>query len=414
VDVFNKGLEQDRFSRLVPYDEIAGKNEFNLNIPRYIDSSEPEDIHDLDAHLNGGIPNRDIDALQDYWDVFPSIRATLFKDASRAGYSDPLVEEREVKPTILGHAEFESFKSNCLELFEGWKAAHRDNLMAIDVGISPKELIFDVSEDLLARYADAQLLSKYNVYQILMDYWSETMQDDVYMLAQDGWKAANVVRQLVPVKDKKGKAVYKEEHDFEFGAAKSKKRFRSDIVRPELVIARYFAEQKAELDKLQTAYEEATQTLETFVEENSGEEGLIEESKNDKGKVSQKGIKDRLKEASDADEIAALKKCLKLVAEESKCKSAVKAAQDALDEMVFKKIPAIPNDELKDIVVNAKWLASVEAQIIEEIERVTQNLANRVKTLEQRYSKPLPSLSEDVSKYTNLVEGHLKKMGLSW
>lgn len=414
VDVFNKELELDRYSRLVPYDEIAGKNEFNLNIPRYIDASEPEDIHDLDAHLNGGIPIRDIDALQDYWDVFPSIRQALFKDGSREGYCDPLVEEKDVKPTILGHSEFESFKSSCLALFEQWKGELRDRLMAIEPGISPKELIFDISEDLLARYAAAKLVSKYNVYQILMDYWSETMQDDVYMLAQDGWGAGNIVRQLVPVKGKKGKAVYKEDHDFEFGTAKTKKRYRSDIVRPELVIARYFASHKAELDDLQATYEEATQALETFVEENSGEEGLIEEAKNDKGKVSQKGIKDRLKEANDADEIAALKQCLGLVAAESKAKSAVKAAQDALDELVFKKIPDIPEDEIKDIVVNAKWFESVEAQIIEEIERVTQNLANRVKTLEQRYSRTLPSLNDEVSKYTDLVEGHLKEMGLSW
>ena len=114
------------------------------------------------------------------------------------------------------------------------------------------------------------------------------------------------------------------------------------------------------------------------------------------------------------DEIAALKQCLELVANESRCKSAVKAAQDKLDELVFKKIPAIPEAELKEIVVNTKWFASVEEQIIEEIERVTQNLANRVKTLEQRYSKTLPSLSKDVSEYTDLVESHLKKMGLSW
>lgn len=414
VDVFNKGIELDRYSRLVPYSEIAEKNEFNLNIPRYIDSSEPEDIHDLDAHLNGGIPNRDIDALQEYWDVFPSMRTTLFKASSRDGYSDPLVEEREVKPTILEHKEFETFKSGCLELFEKWKATHRKNLMDIDVGVSPKELIFDISEDLLTRYADAKLLSKYSVYQILMDYWAETMQDDVYMLSQDGWKAANVVRLLVPVKDKKGKAVYKEDHDFEFGASKSKKRYRSDIIRPELVIARYFADQKSELDKLQAQFEEATQALETFVEENSGEEGLVEEAKNDKGKVSQKGIKDRLKETSDSDEITVLKQCLELVGVESKAKSAVKAAQEALDEAVFKKIPNIPEEELKDIVVNAKWFASIEAEIIEEIERVTQNLANRVKTLEQRYSKTLPSLNDDVKKYSDLVDGHLKKMGLSW
>jgi|SRR5690554_248093 len=414
IDVFNKELVIDRYSRCVSYDEIADKNEFNLNISRYIDSSEPEDIHDLDAHLNGGIPNRDIDALQEYWDVFPTLRRTLFEDGAREGYSEPLVEEREVKTTILGHSEFENFKSGCLELLEGWKTAHRDTLMAIDIGTSPKELIFDISEDLLTRFAEAQLLSKYNVYQILMDYWAETMQDDVYMLSQDGWKAANAVRQLVPVKDKKGKSVYKEDHDFEFGTSKAKKRYRSEIARPKLVIDRYFSEQQAALNDLETAYDEATQMLEAFIEDNSGEDGLIEDAKNDKGKVTQKGTKDRLKESNDDEEIVTLKECLELVTAESNAKSAAKAAKQKLDDLVFKKIPTIPEAELKDIAVNAKWFASVEEQVIEEIERVIQSLANRVKTLEQRYSKTLPSLSADVAKYEDLVEGHLKKMGLSW
>ncbi|MBF4343335.1 type I restriction endonuclease subunit M, partial [Vibrio anguillarum] len=76
VDAFTKQLELPRYSRMVPISEIAA-NDYNLNIPRYIDSSEPEDLHDLSAHLQGGIPNRDIDALERYWQVFPSIRATL-------------------------------------------------------------------------------------------------------------------------------------------------------------------------------------------------------------------------------------------------------------------------------------------------------------------------------------------------
>ena len=168
------------------------------------------------------------------------------------------------------------------------------------------------------------------------------------------------------------------------------------------------------LDALQTAYETATQELETFIEDNSGEEGLIEGAKNDKGKVTKKGITDQIKQSSDTDEIAVLKKCLKLVNEESKSKSAVKAAKDELDELVFKKIPEIPEGELNALVVQDKWLASIEEQIVEEIERVTQALANRVKTLEERYSETLPDLSKDVGKYTALVEGHLKRMGLSW
>lgn len=420
VDVFNKGLIIDFFSRLVPSEEIATKNEFNLNIPRYIDSSDVEDIHDLDAHLNGGIPNRDIDVLQNYWDVFPSLRKALFSDKAREGYANALVEARNVKSTILEHDEFQAFKQKSLALFEDWKAAHSSALSNITIGDKPKALIFDLSEDLLNRYADADLLSKYDIYQILMNYWAEIMQDDVYMLSQDGWSAGNVVRLLMPVKDKKGKAVYKEEHDFEFGAAKSKKRYKSDIVPPALVIARYFADKQEALDALQNKFDTATQALEAYIEESSssgsgsGEDGLLEEAKNEKGNIARKGLADRIKASNDDEEIAALKHCLALLNAQSKAKSAVKAAKDELDKLVFEKIPTIPESELKDLVVNAKWFATVEAQIIEEVERMTQQLANRVKTLEERYSETMPDLSKNVVKYTNLVEDHLKKMGLSW
>ncbi len=414
VDVFNKQLVIDRFSRLVPYSEIVEKNEFNLNIPRYIDSSDPEDIHDLDAHLNGGIPNCDIDALQNYWDVFPSLRKTLFSDKAREGYANALVEARNVKTTILDHSEFQAFKDNSLKLFEDWKEKHSEQIHNLKVGDKPKDLIFELSEDLLARFSEADLLSKYDIYQILMDYWAEVMQDDVYMLSQDGWIAGNVVRLLVPVKDKKGKAVYKEDHDFEFGTAKSKKRYKSDIVPPSLVIERYFADKQEALNTLQAEFDTSTQDLETYIEENSGEDGLIEEAKNDKGNIAKKGITDRIKTSNDDEEIAALKKCLALVNTQSKSKSAVKAEKDKLDKLVFEKIPSIAESELKDLIVNNKWFRAIESQITEEVERMTQQLANRVKTLEERYSKTMPEISKEVEKFTSFVESHLKKMGLSW
>src|ERR1700752_2906013 len=84
VDVFNKRLEVSKYSRMVPFDEIE-KNEFNLNLPRYIDSQTPEDIQDIDAHLRGGIPAADVDAFSSYWAVCPGLRQTLFKP-SRPGY----------------------------------------------------------------------------------------------------------------------------------------------------------------------------------------------------------------------------------------------------------------------------------------------------------------------------------------
>ena len=235
VDTFNTQVEIDRYSRLVPYDEIAGRNDFNLNIPRYIDASEPEDIHDLSAHLQGGIPNRDIDALKRYWDVLPGLRNKLFGDGPRIGYSATIVAPRDVKRTILAQPEFADFKATTMALYSSWRDRHTGRLKSVAVGDNPKELIFEISEDLLTCFTTADLLDKYDIYQILMTYWTEVMQDDVYILAQDGWSAATSVRQLVPMKDKNGKNVYKEEADFEFGTAKNKTKHKSDIIPPALV-----------------------------------------------------------------------------------------------------------------------------------------------------------------------------------
>jgi len=98
VDVFNKRLEIAKYSRLVSIEEIE-KNDFNLNIPRYIDSQQAEDIQDIEGHLQGGIPSADVDALQPYWDVCPGLRRTLFQ-ANRPGYLDLAVVKQAIKPTI--------------------------------------------------------------------------------------------------------------------------------------------------------------------------------------------------------------------------------------------------------------------------------------------------------------------------
>ena len=108
VDVFNKRLKIDRYSRMVSLDEIEHKNDYNLNIPRYIDSQEAEDIQDIDGHLRGGIPARDIDALQSYWTVCPKLRKVLVAD-NRPGYLDLAVDKDAIKPTIYEHPEFISY-----------------------------------------------------------------------------------------------------------------------------------------------------------------------------------------------------------------------------------------------------------------------------------------------------------------
>ena len=400
VDVFTKQLEQPRYSRMVPLSEIAA-NDYNLNIPRYIDASEPEDLHDLTAHLQGGIPDRDINALAPYWQVFPSMRDALFAPV-RTGYSKAQIEAGKIKTTLLEYPEFKAFAQRAMTLLTQWQ--QQMALQELSVGDNPKALIDEISEALLAQYADTALLNNYDVYQILMDYWNDTMQDDVYLLTQDGWLAGKVLRELVAEKGEK----LKETPDIVIDKAK----FKADLIAPSLIIARYYKTEQKQLDQLQADLDNATQELESYLEENSGEDGLLAEALNDKDKVTKVTITARLKVATDKEEKAALKQAKALFDAEADSKKALKEAQDQLDRAVFKHYATLSEDDIKTLIVNDKWHATLQGRIQAEIERIIQQLANRVKELEERYAEALPTISQSVDALSLKVAAHLKAMGL--
>ena len=409
VDVFNRQLELPRYSRMVPVSEIAcPANDYNLNIPRYIDSSEPEDLHDLDAHLRGGIPNRDLDALQNYWQVFPSLRAELFEAADRPGYSCARVESQQAKATIVKHPEFTEYSQKVAAMFEAWRAKHEPMLKNLKQGANPKAVIRTLSEDLLQRFAPLPLLDGYDVYQRLMDYWAEVMQDDVYLIGSDGWVQAAKPRAAI---ENKGRNI-RETPDLVVG----RKKYKMDLVPPALIVARYCAKEQAEVDALEATREAAERELEEFVEENSGEDGLLEDAKNDKGSVTKTGVSKRLEELENQpeteDEKAALTHCLELMEAEAKAANVVKEAETALDAKVLAHYAELSESEIKTLVVGDKWLTAIRVAIDGEVQRLTQVLANRVKELEERYAETLRQLEDDVDELSGKVEAHLKRMAL--
>lgn len=402
VDVFNKELIIEGYSRKVKIKTIVA-NEYNLNIPRYIDSSEAEDLHDLSAHLKGGIPKRDIDALQNYWDVLPNVRASLF-EKDREGYDRCLVAANEVKKIILEHAEFKTFAVESIKPFTQW--FERSAFKAIEKDQKPKDIMLHVSEDLLQSYADVKLLSKYDIYQIFMEYWDEVLQDDISVITQDGWEGAKLIRNLTVEKDNK----LKEVPDLVIGKIK----YKAEVIPPHLIVAKYFATEQATLDAKQAELDIATQELESFVEEHTADEGLLLEALNDKDKVTLAMVKARLKLAIDAEEKQVLKNAQKLFEAETALKKKVKELQEALDLKVFIKYPTLTEDEVKDLVVVDKWFTTLNNSIEAEIERVTQQLANRVKELNERYAEPLPQITQNVEALSLKVAEHLKAMGLEW
>ncbi|WP_447511397.1 type I restriction-modification system subunit M [Acinetobacter geminorum] len=402
VDVFNKQLIIEGYSRNVDINSIVA-NEYNLNIPRYIDSSEAEDLHDLSAHLKGGIPKRDIDALQNYWDVLPNVRANLF-EKDREGYVRCLVAANEVKKTILEHPEFKTFAAESLKPFTAW--FERSAFKAIEKDQKPKDIMLEVSEDLLQSYADVKLLSKYDIYQIFMEYWDEVLQDDISVITQDGWEGAKLIRNLTAEKDNK----LKEVPDLVIGKIK----YKAEVIPPHLIVAKYFASEQAALDAKQAELDIAIQELESFIEEHTADEGLLLEALNDKDKVTLASVKARLKLTMDMEEELVLRKVQTLFETEATLKKKVKELQEALDLKVFTKYPTLTEDEVKDLVVQDKWFATLNSSIEAEIERVTQQLANRVKELNERYAEPLPQITQNFEVLSLKVAKHLKAMGLEW
>ncbi len=408
VAVFNRQIELTRYSRLVPTTEIASTaNDYNLNIPRYVDSSEPEDLHDLTAHLHGGIPDRDIDALSEYWDVFPSMRQTLFVGDGSAGYSRSRVESRHVQTAILDHEEFKSYQARVSTVIDDWCKAHEPSLKTIGTKSNPKDIIRTLAEDLLTRYADLPLLDPYDVYQRLMNYWGETMQDDVYLVAADGWDEAIRPRAIIEDKQRKIKEMS--------NLTIKRKKYKMDLLPPGLIVSRFFADDQATIEVLRVKQETASQELEEFVEEHTGEEGLLADAVNDKGKITKSSVTERLKtirfEPESTEEQDALKRCRILIEAETKVSKAVKTVQEHLNEKVLARYTALTETEIRTLVIKDKWFASIRAAVENEVQGLTRQLAGRVTELEERYARSLQELEREVEVFYAKVEGHLERMG---
>lgn len=417
VDTFARMADVPRYARMVPFDEIASvKNDFNLNLPRYIDSSDPEDLHDIDAHLNGGIPDLDLDALTDYWCVLPGLRATLFESAGRPGYARLKVPLPEVKPAIFGHEEFTAFNALANTVFSTWRDWATQKLSAFDRNGLPKELIQEIAERLLITFSSAPLIDKYDIYQHLMDYWAETMQDDCYLIAADGWLAGAQPREIVQVR-RDNKLIWPESHDY----MKGKRRFKSDLVPAPILVARYFVVERDAIEALDMQIASLEQQMDELREEHGGEEGLLAEvieGEGERQRITAKAVKSRLKEIGNdpeyRDERKILMQYAELLAKQIETGTKRKSAHEELERKIDAKYPTLTESEIKTMVVEDRWLATITTTVQSELDRVSQTLTGRIRQLAERYATPLPQMTDEVATLTGRVEEHLKRMGITW
>jgi type I restriction enzyme M protein len=396
VDVYRRGEDVPRYARFVGNDQIEA-NGFNLNIPRYIDARPPEDIQDLEGHLRGGIPERDVAALSAFWAVCPGLKDALFAP-DRPGYLRLKPDEAGLREAINADAEFQAFTARLKAHFDLWRQANAPKLEALTQGGAPKEVIHELSESLLAHYDGQPLIDAYDIYQILMEYWDATLQDDVYTIADGGWKAET--RRVIEEKTNKDGAVTKTVD----------KGWACDLVPKGLIVARYFAQAQAKIDALSDELASIEAERAELEEEHGGEDGVFGAM----DKVNKAEVSAARKDADDAEERRLLDRWLDLSRREAALKKEIKEAEAALDGLAYARYPRLGEAEVKALVVGDKWMAYLSDAIGAQVDQVAGGLTRRVQALSQRYAAPLPVLTQEAGALEARVEQHLKAMGLSW
>lgn len=413
VDAYEEQATIDRYSRFVPISEIEDpRNDYNLNIPRYIDSSEPEDIQDLKAHLQGGIPNRDLDNLQVYWNSFPGLREKLFRPM-RDGYSELIVNKEEIEPTVVEFDGYVALSSETTALVETWWQDNRLALESIDATTRPNELVTQLGESLLETFRSHPLLDEYAIYEQLMRYWNTQMHDDVTMIVSDGWNDAAIPRPARTWKDKSNKNKYEEAH-LTFGTGGRAKRWVMDLIPPSLIIERFFADEQAQLDQLVIDLEAAIQEVVAYTEEHAVEEGLLWDAVED-DKITATLVKNRLRDAkkdfADHDEVVALTHVANLMAKESVTKKTLKEATIAIEENALIQYDRLTTHDIKTLVIDDKWRATIEAGVQSELMTDVQQLTNRLRLVAERYEATVGQLDARLEALNTRVADHLKAMG---
>ncbi len=471
ITTFNEQITDDpKYARFVSNDEIEKKNEYNLNITRYIDSAEPEDIQDIYAHIHGGIPAADIDSMSKYWDVFPSLKTELLTAVSEKYYSLN-TEHKNIRRTIYRNGEFSEYGLKLREAFEVWKAKEYPVLSTLNEDVSAKELIADLAEAIMAEFKHLTLIDKYDVYQVLLSYWNEVMNDDVSLIISepDGYanaRAADNIEEEITQGKNKGdfkitgwegrlipKAIMIETffqreknavEEAENIAAETESQL-SDLIEnadEESALADIAENGKVKAKNIEVKLAEITSTIETEetieleviladlhlvntkkrLEAYLAEHPFCRSAVNENGKITKSSVEYRLyvirtEESvpeSLKDDVNQLKTALDLCNKVSEYNKTVKDLYKALDEKCRARYEILTDEEILDLLVNRKWFGSIFSGISDLYASVSRKLTNRINELAERYENTLPKLEADTAEYEAKVKSHLKRMGFEW
>lgn len=471
VTTFNEQITTDhKYARFVPNKEIKEKNGYNLNISRYIDSSELEDIQDIYAHIHGGIPTADIDALECFWTAFPTLKDELLSIFSE-GYYKLNVEDGAIRQTIYSNTEFVSYGEKIDEAFINWIYYADTKLKTLNAGISAKELIEELAQSILKEFEGLALINKYDVYEVLLAYWNEVLSDDVSLIISEdenygvARETENIMKETKKT-DKDGNQEYKVVG------------WEGKLISKVIIISELFPEEKKAIDDLIEFVAETESHLMALIEESAEDsmlseivEGgkvkskdiidkidgimahvhtplidgllelqsllpmkkrdyvdyingntILEVAYTDKGVVTKASVAYALRMARAeapvpeiyANDYAELKEAYELIRKSEETTKLIKEMDKELDEKVRVRYAVLTDEEILDLLVNKKWYYAIGTGINQLYTAISHQLADRIIELSKRYEDTLPKLMEQTAIYEAKVKSHLERMGFQW
>ncbi len=473
VTTFNERITSDpHYARFVPLTEITVKNDFNLNISRYIESGIGEDIQNIEGHLKGGIPEVDVDGMNRYWSEFDKLKGKLFS-VLRDGFYKLNIPKDDVCTLINEDEGFSAYADKIDAAFTAWRSAVDEKLRNIDKYVDAKKLIVSLAEQILNQFEDLELIDKYDVYQALLAYWQDIMSDDVYVLIYDGYEAGRELSYEYVVKTKK-------EGDETVTVVTDKiKNWDGKLIPKQIIIDTYFFEEAKAISAAEDIVVDTRARIDEMIE-NAEEGSAIYDLADEKGKISFKELKTAIHDirkktqSAEINELVALLNALPMKKKDLEgyllshplCASVqtdkgnintvsvkerlsylrkitpvpeiyvedytqlmtlftlmnkfeeqsalVKALKAALEEKVKAKYAVLTVDEIKELLVNKKWYYSIFDGIDALYMAISHNITVRVVELAERYEDTLPALSKQVEDYEAKVKSHLERMGFIW
>ena len=376
-----------KYSKCVSREEIRN-NDYNLNIPRYVDSSEKAESFDIYASMFGGIPVREIDELVDYWKAFPALRGRLFNVSGE--YAELSVSD--VTTAVKSNADVKEFINRFVNAFEDFDAFLCNELLdnKLTVVIPAEET--RLSEDIFRRLENVPMIDVYEAYQILDETWDK-VSADLEIIQTEGTEAIRKVDPLMVLKKVKG-----EEQEVQDG-------WVGHVIPFELVQRTVLKEKSDALLKKQDKMSEITsmysEILDSMSEEDKGQDTVNEDGTafvNATVTKAAKAFRAEVKKGVTFEDDSYEAKIMKvddLISEEKNLKKDIKATEDALTESTIEAIENMSEEEAYNLL-HEKWIKGLENKLYEMPEKIIQDLCDKVKALSEKYAVTYSHIEEEI------------------